>query len=288
MRHTLALLCLFGFATVAVAQEKDTTKVKTVTKTISKGWDLTTDLWQFADAVPVTASKIDLRLNYRWITASAPANRGDSDDDHILIPKIVWGAAENLELSLDVPLWLDDSFQRPGGADGNYDTNVGLLWRFLEQSGTWQPAMALGAAARIPTGDGSDGVDGEVRLVMTNEYDSGLRSHVNGWLKSANGTNGNGFVQGDRVYGNERDFQYGAVLGVDGPLGDNARWVLDYQWRIGQYEGTGSGSNILEGGAEWVLNDQNKFGVSVQVGLDDNDDTANFGAVFNFSHSIMY
>lgn len=287
MRYAFSTLCLLGLMGTVVAQEKEVTTVRTTTTTISKGYDLTTDLWQFSDAVPVAQGRVDLRLSYGWTTANAPANRGDSDDDHVITPKIVWGAADKLELSLAVPSWVGDSGDRPGGGDGNFDSHVGLLWRFLEQEGAWVPAMALGLSGRFPTGCDSSGVDGTATLVMTNEYDSGLRSHFNLWGKTANGNNNDGFEKNGRVYGNERDFQYGAVVGLDGPLGDAARWVVDYQWRIGQYEGTGSGSNILEAGWEWQLNDANRIGMSCQIGLDDNDDTPNFGAIFNYSYSIM-
>lgn len=289
MRHCLITLCLLGFVGTAVAQEKDVTTVKTTTTTIkSSEYDLTTDLWQFADAVTVAPQRIDLRLSYKWVTAGAPANRGDSSDDHILIPKIVWGAAEKLELSLDIPSWVGKGGEKPNDGDGNYDSNIGLLWRFKDQDGAWSPAMALGVSGRFPTGRHSSGIDGTATLVLTNEYDGGLRSHFNLWGKTANGNNNDGFEEDGRVYGSERDFQYGAVVGLDGPLSDAVRWVVDYQWRIGQYDGTGSGSNILEFGLEWQLDDCNRVGMSNQLGLDDNDDTPNYGAIFNFSHSIMY
>ena len=49
--------------------------------------------------------------------------------------------------------------------------------------------MALAGDMRVPTGDGSSGVDGELRLVFTNSYDSGIRSHFNLYGTSLNGDN---------------------------------------------------------------------------------------------------
>lgn len=296
MRHSLAVLCLLGMFTVANAQEKDITHERTVTKTIKSDVDLTSDLWQMEDAVPVATGKVDLRFNYRWITANNPASRGDSSDDHIVTPSLYWGTCENVELSFSVPSWVGDAGEIPPGRDGNYDTYVGVLWRLMEQRGYW-PALALSGKARIPTGDHSEGVDGELRLVLTNEYDSGIRSHFNAWAKTANGDNDPGnrdrfpfgglFGDSDHIYGGTRDFQYGAVIGADGPLCDSGavRWVADYQWRISEHDG-GSATNTLEAGWEWTIDERNKVGMSGLAGLDDNDDTPNFGAAFNYSYAI--
>jgi hypothetical protein len=237
------------------ATESEVTTIRSETKTLDSGWDLTTELWSMEDATPVRQGQLDLRFTTRW----APDPPNDDDDDVVFQPSLVWGAAENLELSVSVPIWIGDAGDRGAYKDGNYDTFIGMLWRFREQEGYW-PAMALSGGARIPTGEGSAGIDGEGRLVFTNDYDSGLRSHLNLWAITANGDND----------GNEtRDFQYGGVAGVDGPLGDsgNLRWVLDYVYRISNVNG-GGGENLAEVGFEWKVADAHKVGISGQISLD--------------------
>ena len=211
MKHGLIVVCVLALAVTAVAQEKDVT---TVTTTETSGADLLSPpLWQFEDAQPIDARKIDLRMGFHWMTASAPASRGDSSDDFILSPTVVWGAAENVQLSLSTPIWLGaggnvpglhngvgddfDNFRfwdrgddSDGGLDGQADAYVGLLWKLLDQKGECSqcghgqfPAVALSATGRFPTGCGSSGIDGELRLIMTYEYDNGIRTHLNGFIK---------------------------------------------------------------------------------------------------------
>lgn len=240
------------------------------------GHDVLTELWNFEDAVPVAAGQVDLRLTGRWVTASFPANLGDSHDDAILTPSIRWGAWENLELSVTVPVVIGEGGALPDGQDGNYDTFVGMLWRMSEQEGLW-PAMGLSGTVRLPTGENSSGVDGELRLVMTNEYKSGLRSHVNGFAQSVNGD----------AQRNLRDFQWGFIVGLDGPLcaGGAVRWVADYMHRSSFRDGSGD-INQLEVGWEWDIAAANKLGMSVQIGLDDNDDTSDFGAAVTYAYAL--
>ncbi|MEK7757584.1 MAG: hypothetical protein AAB385_10280, partial [Planctomycetota bacterium] len=219
----------------------------------------------------------------------------------VIQPTIVWGSCPNVEVSVSTPVWVGDGGEIPGQDDGNADTYFGLLWRLTDQQDYW-PALALGANIRTPTGDRSNGVDAELRLAMTNEYDSGIRSHLNFFGISANNNNLGGsrnFRDGDLndarhfQYAHSRDlrnFQYGAVVGLDGPLcADGAvRWVFDYMYRIGQREG-GGGKNIAEAGWQWQIADAHKLGMSVQVGLDHaEDETANMGAALTYAYTLKY
>ncbi len=241
--------------------------------------DVLSDLWNFEDAVPVSTGQIDLRLSGRWITASAPANRGDSNDDFVLTPTVFWGVANNLELSASLPIWLGDSGDKPAGVDGNADAYLGGLWRFMEPDGMW-PAMAVSGTLRIPTGNDSSGVDAELRLVMTKDYDSGMRSHVNSFVTTVNGD--------VDTAGDERNFQWGMVLGMDGPLCSNGavRWVADYMHRSSYHYGARN-VNMLELGWEWNIAAAQKLGMDVQVGLDDNEDTSNFGIGMTYAYTLM-
>lgn len=240
------------------------------------GTDVMSELWQFEDAVPLATGQVDLRLTTRWQTASFPANRGDSSDDWMVEPTIYWGSCPNVEVSLRVPIWLGEGGDVPPDNNGNGDLTVGTLWRFAEQTADW-PAMALSGSLRLPTGDNSDGVDAELRLVLTNDYDSGIRSHINGFAQSINGDN----------FDDLRDFQWGVVIGLDGPLcaDGTVRWVADYLHRSSQRENS-SNMNLLELGWEWDMASNQKLGMSMQIGLDDNEDTPNFGAAITYSQTL--
>lgn len=279
MRKALLSLGILLAVSPVWAQEKEKTTITTKTETVKEaGADLLGELWSFNDATPVAPGQLDFRLTGQWITAGAPANRGDSDDDFVLTPSLVWGSCENVEVFAQVPSWIGDGGDIPGLENGNFDTYLGFLWRFSEQQDFW-PASAFQGTARVPTGDNSRGVDGEFRLIMTNEYNGGLRSHFNAFALTANGDN----------EPNTRDFQYGGVVGMDGPLCDDGavRWVFDYMNRSSYHYGS-SNINLLDVGWEWATSDASHLGMSVQIGLDDNDDTPNFGAKLTYAWSITY
>jgi hypothetical protein len=287
-----------GLCGTVLAQDSDVTEVTTETTVLSAA-DLTSELWLMDDATPIATGAADLRMTFRWVTASAPANLGDSDDDFVLEPSLRWGPCKNVEVFASVPIWLGDGGDMGAVEDGNGDTYVGFTWRLLEPQDIW-PALALGATARIPTGDGSSGVDAELRLILTNEYDSGIRSHINIFGKSVNKVSTPVIPipppRGGPTWGDPsphpsypRHFQWGVVLGLDGPLcADGAvRWVADYMNRSSYHYGAGN-LNILELGWEWTMSEAHKLGMSMQIGLDDNDDTPNFGAGISYAYSLMY
>jgi hypothetical protein len=275
----LASLCVFALAGSVLAQEKEKTTVvtQTTTTTPASPANLTSELWNIDDATPVAPGQFDLRLTGRWETASYPANGGDSHDDAILTPGTAYGLTDNLEWFTNTPTWIGEGDDIPPDRDGNHDTYMGLTWRAIEQNGNW-PALGFKGTARLPTGEGSSGVDGELRLLLTNSYASGLRSHINAWGKTVNGNNDP----------DARSFQYGFAVGMDGPLCANGavRWVADFMSRSSIHYGAGH-MNILEGGWEWQIADVHKLGMSMNVGLDDNDDTPNFGAALNYTYSLL-
>lgn len=266
MKRVLIIAPALLMTAVAVAQPES-----------SSSPNLLSELWRMDDATIVPTGQVDLRLTGSWITGSDEFNAGDSDDDFILTPSLVWGARENLELFASVPVWLGDGGDRGPYDEGNADTFVGFTWRFAEPQGMWG-AMALKGTARIPTGDGSNGVDGELRLIMTNDYDDGLRSHVNVFGKTVNGDNEE----------NLRDFQWGVVVGMDGPLcSDGAvRWVFDYMNRSSVHYGSGN-INMAEIGWEWAIEPGRALGMSAGFGLDSNDDTPNAVASITYSMAIL-
>lgn len=293
MKKIFSMALVLGLTASAFAQNKETTTtretttVTTTTTTISDGsYDLLgLETFNFLDATTFTEGAIDLRIAGRWVD-----QRSDQSDDAIILtPEIVWGATDRLELFLSVPTWVDGEPE-----EGNYDTYVGGQWRFSdldENSLAW----ALAGAIRVPTGEGSNGVDAELRLVVTYEYDSGVRSHLNLWGKTVNTDN----------YPDPRDFQYGGVVGFDGPLNDSGslRWVLDYMYTSSQSEGSepdmlyyaagpdpetgGEKRNSAEAGLQWVINDCHKLGFAVQAGLDHaENETPEWAASLTYAYTI--
>ncbi len=280
MKQAFTCVCVLAFAVCAIAQEKEKTTIKTTTTTVKSGFDLLGgETFNVTDATPFETHAVDLRFAFRWETENFPANAGDSNDDFYIQPVVVWGSCPNVEVSVSTPVQIGDGGNIPGQADGHHDSYFGLLWKLTDQQDYW-PALALASNLRVPTGQRSNGVDWELRLAMTNQYDSGIRSHFNIFGITANHDN----------YDDLRHFQYGAVAGLDGPLcADGAvRWVFDYMYRIGQHEG-GGGKNIAEAGWQWQIDDCNKLGMSVQAGLDHaEDEAANLGAALTYAYTLKY
>lgn len=282
MRRIMPMVCPLALALPVFAQNQpvvETTTVTTTTRTVEPEADLIGELWSVQDATPVESGEVDLRLTGRWITSGAPANKGDSDDDYVLTPSIVWGIAEEVEVFARIPAWVGDGGDIPGeeGDQGNYDLHAGFLWRFVDgDTMDW----AFQGTARIPTCDLSERIDGEFRLIVTNEYESGLRSHFNLFAYSSNSEN----------IDNNRHLQCGAVVGLDGPWGDDddVRWVLDYMNRTSTEYGHDN-TNLLDAGWQWQMADNSKLGMSVQVGLDHaNDEAPNFGATITYAQALTY
>jgi hypothetical protein len=310
MKQLLSVSLLLGCAATAFAQNNNTVVKRestTVTTTTTTVADSHVDLlgletFNFLDATTLPEGMVDLRISGRWVDGlNKPRNYGVfypnqvkdddevSDDQIILTPEIVWGATDRLELFLNVPTWVDGEPR-----EGNYDTYVGGQWRISDLD-EHCPIWALASYIRIPTGEGSNGVDANLRLILTYGYESGIRSHFNIW-----GT----YVDTDN-YADARDFQYGAVAGFDGPIGscDNLRWIFDYKYEISHAEGsepdmlyyaatpdpnTGGGArNTAEAGIQWQINECSKLGFAVQGGLDHaENETPEWAASLTYAYAI--
>ncbi len=295
MKQAMGFLCVVLCAVSVYAQDNGSSDSVA-------GADLLNPLWQMEDAVPIPTGEVSLRIGFQWETASFPSNQGDSDDNFIITPTIFWGSSENVEVSVKTPVWLGDGGNAGALEEGNADTTIGVLWRFADQFDLW-PAMAVKGSIRIPTGDNTNSVDGELRLLLTNNYDSGIRSHVNGFVQSIGSDNREAgsrrssrnlrrqnlrsMLRGRNSFGSVRDFQWGVVIGMDGPLCmDGAvRWVFDYMHRSSVNKGSGD-INQVELGWQWAMENQQSLGMAVQVGLDGVGDTGNFGAGFNYAFGI--
>ncbi len=307
MKKILSVSLVLGMTVTVLAQNKNevvkketTTVTTTTTTTPTKGsYDLLgLETFNFLDATTFTEGAVDLRIAGRWVQTKNNGNpytgqgqygvREDDDDQFILTPEIVWGATERYEMFLAVPTWVSGE---PN--EGNYDSYVGGQWRLTDVQET-TPAVALAWSMRLPTGEGSNGLDGTLRLILTQEFENEMRAHFNIWGSSVNTNNYDA-----------RDFQYGAVVGLDGPLNDcgSLRWVFDYMYEISHSKGSqttglqynypitqdvgGEERNTAEAGIQWQINECNKIGFSVQAGLDHaENETPEIGAVITYAYTI--
>jgi hypothetical protein len=131
-----------------------------------------------------------------------------------------------------------------------------------------------------------------------------FRGHFNAWVETVNTTNGETnpnqiYEDGDTVWlvfdeqdapWDPRDFQYGASVGVDGPLNDDGslRWVVDYVYKSSQYNGHG-GLNLFDVGFEWQMDESSKLGMSALIPADHAEDEApNFGAAITYALALTY
>ena len=272
MNIRVGLVLTLFFSVAVIAQESEETTVVT-TETTEAGYDLISPLY-LDDAEPVPDGQLELRLRFEWMADDDLDIHGD--DDFVLGAGLYWGFAPDWELSLAVPFNVGDGHNKYDGVrgfDGNGDATAGLLWRFYPQTGH-VPAMALQTKLRFRTGYRSSHCDGEARLILTNEYDSGLRSHINIGVETDDS--------------NWHRLPIFGVIGMDGPLAaDGAlRWVADYVHMNSEHL-NGGNSNILELGAEWQITEGHKLGLTGQFGLDDHEETPDCGLRLVYSASIF-
>jgi len=313
MKRVLAFICALSVSTAVLGQEAGEGEPPAPTPAMDEtaAPDLLNN-YRFQDASSLEGGSFDLRFGSQWWTGSHP---GGSADNFILTPSVVWGITDEFELTFGVDAWLGDGNDMGPFEDGNFDSNLRLHWRFHDQVGFEHkegylhlPSMALSSTVRIPTGCGSEKMDAELRFIASYEYTSGIRSHFNLFGKSVNGNNletnrnddddvfnfdnsNRGFdflgLGGADELDDVRDFQYGAILGADGPLnGDGSlRWVADYAFNSSNYDGNGS-NHIAEVGFEWEMSDVSRIGMSVQAALDHGGDAPNWGIGLMYAFAL--
>jgi hypothetical protein len=282
-------------ASVAVAQEEDRTVETATTTTVSSGANLIGELWSVNDTVPIARDQVDLRFTFKYFTDWEISD----GDDFIAQPSILWGAWDNGQVSVRVPFWLGKGGDMGPFEDGNGDVYIGALWRLMDQVDYW-PSLALSAEGRFPTGDGSSGVDGKVSLLLTNDYESGVRSHFNAFIQSVNGDNLESSnidptsEAADNTFGEinnvtARDLRWGAIVGLDGPLtaDGSLRWVVDYAYQNSYTTGQDN-IQLVDVGWEWALAEGQMLGMSGQFNVEqDHDDVPNYGVALTYSMALV-
>jgi hypothetical protein len=201
----------------------------------------------------------ELEVEGEWVTGA-----GAGDDDFSLAVPIKYGITNDLFVELEVmPMNMGD-----GGDGGAGDLALQVFYQFLHETDAL-PAFATWAEMRIPSGDQSSGVDGELHFNLTKTLCSKFRAHFEGWIMTANGSRG-------EAEGNRRDFQWGVGPGFDYEIDAKTIAVLNYLMRSSEEEGHHN-QNILEFGLAREIVEHQWVKAALDVGLDGQEETPEFG-----------
>jgi hypothetical protein len=216
-----------------------------------------------------------------WVTIS-----DGSDDDVSLSLSLKYGITDDLFVELEVlPINFGD-----GGEQGNGDLALIVFNRFIRETEQC-PAVAAWAEMRIPSGDGSSGVDGTFHGNITKSIiNPCFRVHFEGFVETANGNRGaeggggasltsRSFFFGSGETGGEdrRHFQWGLGPGFDYQFDDKTLGLVNYINHSSEEEGHHN-QNILEFGIVRELNPCQHLKAAVDVGLDGAEETPNLAA----------
>jgi hypothetical protein len=150
-----------------------------------------------------------------------------------------------------------------------------LFNQFVKECGLC-PAIAGWAEMRIPSGKDSSGVDGTLHLNVTKSITDKFRTHMEGFVETANGAQG-----GDDE--DRRHFQWGVGPGFDYLLSCKTIAVLNYLNRSSEEYGHHN-SNILEFGVAHSLTKSQTIKGALDVGLDGQEETPNLGVKLQWSY----
>lgn len=211
----------------------------------------------------VATGEWEFQVPMGWTTRSDAG-----DDDFALATALKYGITDDLFLGLEVlPLNLGD-----GRDQGNGDLGLIAHWRIVRETDA-MPAFATWMRMRVPTGQGSSGVDGEFHGTLSKSIADRLRVHLDGFVMTANGERGEQFDNNE----DRRHFQWGVGPGLDYELCESTLLVMNYLHRNSFNYGAAN-QNILEFGVNQKLFGSHTLKAAIDVGLDDNEDTANFAA----------
>lgn len=211
------------------------------------------------DGQPGDPGELELKLNLGWQTTSG------EHDPITLLTELQYTPdgndfLRNMQLILGVPVVMG-----LGAVDGNADIEFGWQQRWITEEGA-MPSISTLAEIRIPSGYHSSGVDGALTGIVAKDLGPGTM-YVNGFVKTANGNN----------IEDLRHFQWGASAGYKWRVNDQFALIGDYAIKSSEQEGHAD-INVLEFAGQYEVNEHLTIGPGIVIGLDDNDETPNFGA----------
>lgn len=202
----------------------------------------------------------ELEFTFEWETADG------ASDDYGPGVSLKYGLSDRTFVELEVlPITLGQ-----GGDHGAGELALVLFHQWLTEDEAWA-AFATWAEMRIPSGDGSSGVDAELHLNFTKSLTDDLRMHLEGFVETANGAPG-GEDEDER-----RHFQWGIGTGFDYRFSEATIGTINYLNRSSEEYGN-SNQNILELGLAHELAKGQHLKLAVDIGLDGHEETPNFGA----------
>jgi hypothetical protein len=219
------------------------------------------------DGQPGKPGHFELEFDVGWETLSG------EHDPVLFAPELTFTLdgnefLRNTQLILAVPMEFG-----LGGVDGNADIEFGWQQRWVQEDG-WVPTLATLAEIRVPSGYHSSGVDGTLTGIVAKDFGPGTM-FLNAFVKFANGNNVEDL----------RHFQWGVRTGYKWRLRDDFSLIADYVHRVSEEEGHAN-LNLLEVSGEWRVNEQLTIAPGIVVGLDDNEETPNFGAGVHMTWSF--
>ena len=245
----------------------DRTTVRTETKTVEEfGYKEISSFFNIREAnANVDQGEWELEFEGEWSTSS-----DGSDDDVEAAVSLKYGITDDVWVEIEVlPINLGD-----GGNQGAGDLGLSLFKQWTKEGEHWA-AFATWADMRIPTGDGSEGVDGALHFTITKTLAPRWRMHWDGYIMTANGEIGDD--DSDR-----RHFQWGLGPGFDYEFSEATIGTINYLHRSSEEYGH-SNVHVLERGVAHELCEGQHLKAAVDIGLDGRKDNDNFGAKLQWS-----
>jgi len=230
------------------------------------------DFFNIREANPqVSAGQWELEFTGGWFTSS------DGTDDDVLFPRtsLRYGITDDFFLEFQqLALNLGDG----NNENGNGELGFLYFWRLWKEA-DWLPAFAHWSELRIPSGDGSEGVDGKFSFGLTKSICSCFRVNFNGWVMTANGGRGDDDI-------NRRHFQWGVGPGFDWLIDDMTTATLNYLHRSSNKYGDANQHTLQLGLARVLFRDDtwtHSIKMVNDVNLDGRDEHPNYGLSLQYS-----
>lgn len=263
-RSAAAATSLVVGSAAALAQDETTVTTSTTVRLADDDdWEIQGPVF-LRSATPEETGEIVVKNIFGW-----EHNREGSEEDRDEYEyelEVEWGVAENHELIFELPFQVGE-----GDVDGNGDLTLGWHWRLMKEEGS-RPAFAIRNYLRLPTGSHSNGVDYELRGLITKTITPDCtRLHLNPFAKSVNGDN----------EPEARHFQWGAAVGIDHRLNDHLLLIADYIYSNGEEEHTRD-NHEGELGLDWEIDERQSLGIAATTSLDGDTHEPAFGAKISY------
>lgn len=218
------------------------------------------DYWNpIEDGQPGAAGNWEVKFDAGWKTFSG------QHDPFSLTSQVQYTPEgghflHNMKIGVAVPVTMG-----LGDVEGNGDAVLEWKQRWLAEQGA-MPTLATVIDIRLPSGYQSSGVDGTLTGVVAKDLGPGTMI-FNGFVKTANGDN----------LEELRHFQWGFRAGYKWRVSDSFSLIGDYLHQSSEEDGHAN-INSLQLAGEYHVNEHVTIGPGISIGLDDHEETPNFGA----------